>query len=511
VYEAAKKKPAPLFLNLSKVKQTQEGTRATAREWLSKGEQPKPPARRRGYGFAAPPSDAQPQTSRNSRRKEPLNANAGGQTARRGALTARPPPSGAANSNNARPGSRRQLVSRNGQIVTQHGQTEERAASKNGAQLHMTASIAVQKHGKCLSQFELKEIKEYKEVWYVGQNAANKLMIPADAHVNNNNHGYDDSNGDYNVVMNDHLGYRFEVLDALGKGSFGQVIRCYDYKKSSITAMKIIKNKQRFHRQAKIEVKLLQYIKEKDPEDVSNIVQIDEVFNFRNHLLISFELLSIDLYQLTKNNHFKGLSLGLIRRFAVQMLSALNVLRKLRIIHCDLKPENVLLKHANRSAIKIIDLGSSCFEDERVYTYIQSRFYRSPEIILGLPYNQAIDMWSTGCILAEMYTGYPLFPGENEMEQLSCIMEVFGTPPKEIVDSSNRRKMFFDSQGGPRIVPNSRGKKRKPGNKELAHMISCSDAGFVDFLKGCLRWDQRTRFTPEDAIQHPWILEALQQ
>ena len=81
----------------------------------------------------------------------------------------------------------------------------------------------------------------------------------------------------------------------------------------------------------------------------------------------------------------------------------------------------------------MIDFGSSCLEDERVYTYIQSRFYRSPEVILGLSYGLPIDMWSLGCILAELYSGYPLFPGENETEQLACIMEVCGLPPRHLV------------------------------------------------------------------------------
>lgn len=69
-----------------------------------------------------------------------------------------------------------------------------------------------------------------------------------------------------------------------------------------------------------------------------------------------------------------------------------------------------------------------------VYTYIQSRFYRSPEVILGHPYNMAIDMWSLGCIMAELYTGYPLFPGENEVEQLACIMEVRGELATSMAD-----------------------------------------------------------------------------
>jgi dual specificity tyrosine-phosphorylation-regulated kinase 2/3/4 len=78
-----------------------------------------------------------------------------------------------------------------------------------------------------------------------------------------------------------------------------------------------------------------------------------------------------------------------------------------------------------------------------VYTYIQSRFYRSPEVILGMNYHMGIDMWSLGCILAELYTGFPIFPGENEQEQLSCIMEVLGVPEKEYVNRSSRKKLFF--------------------------------------------------------------------
>ena len=91
-------------------------------------------------------------------------------------------------------------------------------------------------------------------------------------------------------------------------------------------------------------------------------------------------------------------------------------MKEMQIIHCDLKPENIILKEKNKSGIKVIDFGSSCFRSKRIYTYIQSRFYRAPEIILGLPYDHGIDMWSFGCILAELYTGYPLFPGENEFE-----------------------------------------------------------------------------------------------
>ena len=88
-----------------------------------------------------------------------------------------------------------------------------------------------------------------------------------------------------------------------------------------------------------------------------------------------------------------------------------------------MKPENILLRSPDKSGIKIIDFGSSCFKNERIYTYIQSRFYRAPEVILRLPYSEKVDMWSFGCILVELYTGEPLFPGNNEQEQLEYIMK----------------------------------------------------------------------------------------
>lgn len=130
-------------------------------------------------------------------------------------------------------------------------------------------------------------------------------------------------------------------------------------------------------------------------------------FVFRNHLCIAFEILSVNLYELIKQNQFRGLSTNLIRVFVTQILDALTVLFKAKIIHCDLKPENILLKRLlvkrlwrirlthlyyscimnslESPSIKVIDLGSACHENQTVYTYIQSRFYRSPEVLLGLP------------------------------------------------------------------------------------------------------------------------------
>jgi len=258
-----------------------------------------------------------------------------------------------------------------------------------------------------MTLFEQGEILDFPQVYFVGS-TKQKVRPNGDASTNN---GFDDERGDYTVVPHDHINFRYEILSILGKGSFGVVLKCFDWKTSQHVAIKLIRNKKRFHHQELVEVKILEHLRDRADGDAGQtMVTMTEYFYFRNHMCISFELLSINLYEFIKNNKFQGLTLSLIRRFALQMLVSLRYLKQEKVIHCDLKPENILLKQPNKSNIKIIDFGSSCFKDERIYTYIQSRFYRSPEVILGLPYDMAIDMWSFGCILAELCAPLPPAP-----------------------------------------------------------------------------------------------------
>ncbi|KAL0942235.1 uncharacterized protein CTRU02_200121 [Colletotrichum truncatum] len=354
-----------------------------------------------------------------------------------------------------------------------------------------------------LNIYERGEIVDYNDVYFCGTQNARKVV--GDLQSEAPNFGYDDERGDYTIVPGDHLAYRYEIIDILGKGSFGQVVRCIDHKTGVLVAVKIIRNKKRFHQQALVEVNILQKLREWDPKNRHSMVNFTHSFYFRGHLCISTELLDMNLYEFIKANAFRGFSLKLIRRFTKQMLSSLNLLKQHKVIHCDLKPENILLRHPMHSEIKVIDFGSSCFENEKVYTYIQSRFYRSPEVILGMTYGMPIDMWSLGCILAELYTGVPIFPGENEQEQLACIMEVFGPPEKHLIEKSTRKKLFFDSMGKPRLTVSSKGRRRRPSSKTLQQALKCDDEAFLDFLARCLRWDPDRRLKPEEAIHHEFV------
>ncbi|KDN46224.1 hypothetical protein RSAG8_04451, partial [Rhizoctonia solani AG-8 WAC10335] len=357
------------------------------------------------------------------------------------------------------------------------------------------------------------------------------------------NDGYDNEDYDYILYVNDWLGpddgRKYLILDVLGQGTFGQVVKCQNIKTHEIVAVKVVKNKPAYFNQSMMEVTILELLNTTwDPNDEHHILRMRDQFIHKNHLCLVFELLSSNLYELIKQNQFGGLSTQLVKVFTAQLLDALTVLNEARLIHCDLKPENILLMSLQSPQIKVIDFGSACHERQTVYTYIQSRFYRSPEVLLGMSYTSAIDMWSLGCIAVELFLGLPLFPGTSEYNQITRIVEMLGMPPMYMLEMGKQTNNFFasytDEYGRKRyrlksIEQYSRenNTNEQPGKKYFAATTlpdiirsaagsgkgklaendkdPNSRASFIDFVSGLLNLNPIERWSPQQARGHPFI------
>jgi len=181
--------------------------------------------------------------------------------------------------------------------------------------------------------------------------------------------------------------------------------------------------------------------------DEYNLVRAYEVFQHKHHTCLVFEMLEQNLYDFLKQNKFSPLPLKCIRPVVQQVLFALAKLKKLGLIHADLKPENIMLVDPVRQPykVKVIDFGSASHVSKAVQsTYLQSRYYRAPEILLGLPFCESIDIWSLGCVIAELFLGWPLYPGSSEYDQIRYICQTQGSPPEPMLRAATKTVRFFN-------------------------------------------------------------------
>ncbi|DBA04303.1 TPA: hypothetical protein N0F65_002065, partial [Lagenidium giganteum] len=357
-------------------------------------------------------------------------------------------------------------------------------------------------------------------------------------------------------VSDSHRGYL--VLELLGQGTFGQVFRCQNLETKEMVAVKVIRNHPSYYKQAIVEVQITGLLNRKyTAEEGRHMVRLRDSFSYQSHLCLVFELLSINVYELIAENKFRGFPLSITRGLLEQMLHALVQFEDAGVIHCDLKPENILVAGRDEyfespghgvgqphvPFIKIVDFGSACLENETVYSYIQSRFYRSPEVLLGIPYNSAIDMWSLGCIAFEMFLGLPLFPGVSEHDQLRLIEETLGCIPQRLVRRGRNVLKFYDVRADElnnspyrreEFVLKTPEQFAKENNTEvkiskkyfkhdkLAEMIQAypldttrteeeqaqeqeQRRSFVHFVSCLLELDPQLRWTAREAVRHPFI------
>ena len=282
---------------------------------------------------------------------------------------------------------------------------------------------------------------------------------------------------DFLVVPGELVAGRYRVRDILGAAAFSVAVRAEDARTREEVCLKIVKNDKDFFDQSLDEVKLLKMMNDADARDEKNIVRMLDFFYHREHLFIVTELLGLNLYEHQKlclrrradarrgaalrddggggsdTGPSPYFSVKALRVVAKQVLVALEFMHARGVIHCDVKPENIVLRrgdaNARRRRVKVIDLGSSCFTTDHLSTYVQSRSYRAPEVVLGAPYDGKADLWSLGCVLAELFTGQVLLRNESTPTALARVIGIFGPLDPELLRLGKHAGALVTAAGVP--------------------------------------------------------------
>lgn len=336
---------------------------------------------------------------------------------------------------------------------------------------------------------------------------------------------WDDAEGYYKVILGELLDGKYHVQANLGKGMFSGVVRATDITTKKLVAIKMIRANETMRKAGMKEIEILQKLMSADVDDKKHMIRLERHFEHKGHLCMVFEHLSINLREVLKKfGRDVGINIRAVRVYAQQMFLGLTLMRKCNILHADLKPDNILVNE-NRSMLKICDLGSaSDASDNEITPYLVSRFYRAPEIILGMPYDFAIDIWSVGCTLYELYTGKILFVGRSNNQMLRSIMECRGKFTAKMLRKAQFAHMHFDEQTNFLSVEQDKLSGRdtvktlplaKP-TRDLRTRLASGAKGlpddemkelnlFIDLLDKCLALNPEKRCTPAEALKHPFL------
>ncbi|KAF5278924.1 hypothetical protein FQR65_LT15483 [Abscondita terminalis] len=258
---------------------------------------------------------------------------------------------------------------------------------------------------------------------------------------------WDDAEGYYRVRIGETLDSRYTVFGHIGQGVFSNVIAARDQARGSQeVAVKIIRNNEIMHKTGLKELEVLKKLNDADSEDRFHCLRLFRHFFHKQHLCLVFEPLSMNLREvLKKYGKDVGLHIKAVRSYTQQLLLGLKLLKKTGILHADIKPDNILVNES-KLVLKLCDFGSaSLITDNEITPYLVSRFYRSPEIILGIPYDFGIDMWSAACTIYELYTGRIMFSGKSNNQMLKFFMDLKGKFPNKVVRKGAFKDQHFDS------------------------------------------------------------------
>ncbi|XP_030612814.1 serine/threonine-protein kinase MAK isoform X9 [Archocentrus centrarchus] len=283
---------------------------------------------------------------------------------------------------------------------------------------------------------------------------------------------------------------RYTTLKQLGDGTYGSVLMGRNNESGELVAIKRMKRK--FYSWE--ECMNLREVKSLKKLNHANVVKLKEVIRENDHLYFVFEYMKENLYQLMKDRENKMFSENEIRNILFQVLSGLAFVHKHGFFHRDMKPENLLCM--GPELVKIADFGLAReIRSKPPYTdYVSTRWYRAPEVLLkSSSYSSPIDLWAVGCIMAELYTLRPLFPGSSEVDEIFKVCQVLGTVKKTDWAEGHQLAAAMNFRF-PQCVPT-----------HLKTLIPNASNEAIALMKDLLQWDPRKRPTAAQALRYPYF------
>ncbi|CAI9729205.1 extracellular signal-regulated kinase 2-like [Octopus vulgaris] len=297
-----------------------------------------------------------------------------------------------------------------------------------------------------------------------------------------------------------HITKKYDIKKRLGKGAYGIVWKAIDRKTGDVVAVKKIFDAFRNETDAQRTFREIMFLK--NFCDHPNVIKLQKVIKAENDhdIYLVFEFMDTDLHNVIKRGNILK---DVHKRYIMyQLFKATKYLHSGNVIHRDQKPSNILLN--SDCLVKLCDFGlarsiSQIGKDEtgdpNLTEYVATRWYRAPEILLGShKYTKGVDMWSLGCILGEMLTGKPLFPGSSTINQIEVIMSTIQPPKQEDIDS-------LKSMYGASILE----KAQLRPKKNLSEILKDIPPEAVDLVMKLLHFNPDKRITVDEGLQHPYV------
>lgn len=325
-----------------------------------------------------------------------------------------------------------------------------------------------------------------------------------------------------------------DLNKVLGSGTFSEVFEGTDLETNTQIAIKIHRTAEGFFKAARIELRIFQQLAKTYPEGAPGVIRLEKSTRDKKPLCLIFNKQATNLYRLQKTSAPNGFSLTNTLYLGSQALQGLVSLHTAEIIHRDIKPENLLER---KGKLLITDLGSACFFSQELKDFnVQSLFYRSLEVLLQIPYDEKIDMWSFGCVLVELYSGRALLQSQTDLLSfLHTMQDVIGPFPQDMITKSPKKDTFFtkDEETDLYTLKPLRFKTKKVSlDKRLAltfpveekryilnrsttleelkarfpdshHAFITQYWNFRDLVLRCLTYDPEKRISAQEAMAHP--------